>query len=196
MRYWRMLVHRSAVVVLVAAVVMSTALRADTRSIEIEQSTLTVYVYKSGLFSAFADNHIIKAPIASGQITDGETPAVSLTVHAPDLRVLDPGLSASRRAEVQARMIGSEVLDAARFTDITFVSTAVTPGGSERWQVTGRLTLHGQMRSIAFPVTKMNGRYRGEVKLKQRDFGIEPITVAGGAVKVKDEIVVQFDIAA
>lgn len=196
MRYWRMLVHRSAVVVLVAAVVMSTALRADTRSIEIEQSTLTVYVYKSGLFSAFADNHIIKAPIASGQITDGETPAVSLTVHAPDLRVLDPGLSASRRAEVQARMIGSEVLDAARFTDITFVSTAVTPGGSERWQVTGRLTLHGQMRPIAFPVTKMNGRYRGEVKLKQRDFGIEPITVAGGAVKVKDEIVVQFDIAA
>jgi hypothetical protein len=40
----------------------------------------------------------------------------------------------------------------------------------------------------------VNGTYRGEVDIRQRDFGIEPIKVAGGVVKVKDELKVQFEI--
>ena len=68
-------------------------------------------------------------------------------------------------------------------------------GGGLYGSVTGRLTIHGQTRSITFPVARVNGRYQGEVAIKQRDFGIEPIRIAGGAVKVKDEMKVQFDIA-
>jgi hypothetical protein len=45
------------------------------------------------------------------------------------------------------------------------------------------------------PRRAWSGRYRGEVVIKRRDFGIEPIKVAGGAVKVKDDIRVQFEIA-
>jgi hypothetical protein len=51
------------------------------------------------------------------------------------------------------------------------------------------------MRTITFPVVHANGKYRGDVVIRQRDFGMEPITVAGGTVKVKDEITVQFEIA-
>jgi hypothetical protein len=40
------------------------------------------------------------------------------------------------------------------------------------------------------------GRYRASTILKQRDFGIQPIRVAGGTVRVKDEIRLEFDIAA
>ena len=43
-------------------------------------------------------------------------------------------------------------------------------------------------------VVGSDGKYHGEVLIKQRDFGIEPIKVAGGAVKVKDELKVQFEI--
>ena len=50
------------------------------------------------------------------------------------------------------------------------------------------------MRAIAFCVVASDNRYRGEVLIKQRDFGIEPIRVAGGTVKVKDELKVQFEI--
>jgi hypothetical protein len=32
--------------------------------------------------------------------------------------------------------------------------------------------------------------------LKQRDFGIEPVSVGGGTVKVKDELRVEFEIVA
>jgi polyisoprenoid-binding protein YceI len=60
--------------------------------------------------------------------------------------------------------------------------------------VTGRLTIHGHAQTITFPVARVSATYRGEVAIKQRDFGIEPIRVAGGTVKVKDELRVHFEI--
>ena len=167
---------------------------AEKQAIDAEHSTLTVFVNKSGLFSAFADNHVIKAPISGGSISENAPLSIEMTVRAADLRVLDPGVAADRRAEVQTRMLGPEVLDVAKFPEISFASTAIEPSGADRWQVTGRLTIRGQVRTIAFPAARANGRYRGEVVIKQHDFGIEPIKVAGGAVKVKDELRVAFDI--
>jgi hypothetical protein len=43
-------------------------------------------------------------------------------------------------------------------------------------------------------VEGQNGRYRGIADLKQKDFGITPVTVAGGAVKVKNELRIEFGI--
>jgi len=174
--------------------VLSAQAFADNRPIDAEHSTVTVLVFKSGLFSALADDHVIKAPIASGSISEDQPLAVSMTIHAADLRVLDPGLSEKRRAEVQTRMLGPEVLDVAQFAEIRFASTRVDPSGPERWQVTGRLTIRDHERTMTFPVTRSNGKYVGEAVIKQRDFGIEPIKVAGGTVKVKDELRVQFEI--
>jgi hypothetical protein len=169
-------------------------LGAESRPIDTEHSTVTVLVYKSGLFSAFADNHVIRAPIANGSVSDSAPFAIELTIRAADLRVLDPGVEPRRRAEIQERMLGPEVLDVTRFAEMTFASANIEPAGSERWQVTGRLTVHGQARTVSFPVSYANGKYSGEVTIKQRDFGIDPIKVAGGTVKVKDELRVQFAI--
>jgi hypothetical protein len=183
------------VVAALAATILTAAhVGAETRPINTGESTLTVFVYKSGLFSAFADNHIIQAPIAGGSMSDGSPLGIEVSVRASDLRVLDPTLAPERRAEVQARMLSADVLDVARFPDITFTSTAIAPSGNDRWNVSGRMTIHGQTRTIDFPVTRVNGRYRGEVAIRQRDFGIEPIRIAGGAVKVKDELKIQFEI--
>ena len=49
-----------------AEVVSRTAI-AETRQIDTGQSKLTVFVYKSGLFSAFADDHVIDGAIADQQ---------------------------------------------------------------------------------------------------------------------------------
>ena len=169
---------------------------AETRSIDSAQSKLTVFVYKSGLFSGFADDHIIDVAIAGGTISDTAPLAVTMNVRAAELRVRDPNLSASKRDEVQTRMVGPQVLDVQKFPSITFESTAVEPNGADRWTVTGRLTIHGQTRPVTVATTRANGRYRGTVTLKQRDFGITPISIAGGTVKVKDELKVEFDIVA
>ena len=122
--------------------------------------------------------------------------SVVIEVRAADLRVQDPSLSASKRTEVQTRMVGPEVLDAPQFPSIAFESTAIQPKGDDSWTVAGRLTIHGQTRTVTFAATRANGRYRGTVTLKQRDFGIMPISIAGGTVKVKDEIKIEFDVVA
>jgi hypothetical protein len=183
----------SAVVVVMAA---AAAPAAQSRPVDVERSTLTVYVYKSGLFSAFADDHVINAPIVGGTLSEVAPLSVAIEVRAADLRVQDPSLSASKRTEVQTRMVGPEVLDAPQFPSIAFESTAIQPKGADSWTVAGRLTIHGQSRAVTFATTRANGRYRGTVTLKQRDFGITPISIAGGTVKVKDEIKIEFDVAA
>ena len=38
------------------------------------------------------------------------------------------------------------------------------------------------------------GRYIGSTHLKQTDFGITPVRIAGGTVKVKDEVEMSFEI--
>ena len=164
-------------------------------AIDPARSTVTVSVAKSGLFSAFADNHTIRAPISAGTISDQEPLSVTATVRTADLKVLDPGLSAGKRADVQMRMEGPEVLDIAKFPEIRFTSTSVQAERSNRWMVTGQLTIHGQTKTISFPVIREQDTYRGTVAVKQHDFGITPITVAGGTVKVKDELKIEFVVA-
>jgi polyisoprenoid-binding protein YceI len=174
----------------------SSAVQTSPWPIDVEHSKLTVFVYKSGMFSALADNHVISAPIARGTIATDPSPAVAIVVNAADLVPLDPNLDPSKRAEVRARMLGADVLDAAKFPTIEFKSTSVVAAGSDRWNVSGRLTLHGVTRELSFPVARSDGRYRGETRIRQRDFGITPIRIAGGTVSVKDEVKVEFQIAA
>ena len=183
----------------VAAVAVATALagiavQADTRAIDVERSTLTVSVYKSGLFSALADNHVIRAPIANGHVTDDGKLGVEVTVHSSSLNVLDPSLAAEKRAEVAVRMHGQQVLDSAKYPEILFTSTDVMPDGADRWKMTGVLTLHGVSRSVTASVLLQAGHYRGTLSIRQRDYGIQPISIAGGTVKVKDELRIDFDI--
>jgi hypothetical protein len=194
--------RRISVAWLIGLFVASTGLKAGPRlgaeglAIDPEQSTLTVFVYKSGLFSALADDHIIDAAIAHGTISEGSPLSVAMEARSAELRVRDPNLSANKRAEVQTRMLGPEVLDADKFPSITFESTAIESTGPEHWRVAGQLTIRGQTRTVTFPVNRTNGRYHGTVAIKQRDFGITPISIAGGTVKVKDEVKIEFDVVA
>ena len=162
-------------------------------SVDTSRSKVTIRVDKSGLFSAFAHNHTIEAPIASGQL-DAEKRTVTLTFHARDMRVLDPGTKESERAEIDQTMKSDKVLAAERFPEIRFVSTEVTPQEADRYRVRGDLTLHGVTKPVEVSVAMAKGRYNGSVKLKQTDFGIAPVNIAGGAVKVKDVIEIIFEI--
>jgi len=183
----------------VAAVVWPAALWASDsggpREIDIQKSAMTVRVFKSGLFSAFGHEHEISAPMERGSF-NVSPPAAELTVDAGKLRVMDKDVSDKDRAEIQETMLGPKVLDAAQFPEIQFRSTAIEPVGEGRWRVAGDLTLHGKTRPVRLEVQTKNGHYQGAAQLKQRDFGIEPISVGGGAVKVKDELRVEFDIVA
>jgi polyisoprenoid-binding protein YceI len=66
--------------------------------------------------------------------------------------------------------------------------------GADHWLVSGNLDLHGQTQPIAVDVTLKDGLYKGSAILKQTKFGITPVTVAGGTVKVKDDLKIEFHI--
>jgi polyisoprenoid-binding protein YceI len=165
------------------------------KEIDVEKSTMTVRVFKAGIFSALGHEHEISASIRDGKFSESDH-SVELTVDARQMRVMDKDLSEKDRAEIQGNMLGPKVLDSGEFPDITFRSTAVEPAGDGRWTVSGDLTLRGHTRPVKLAVRAQNGHYQGTVELKQRDFGIEPISVGGGAVKVKNELRVEFDIVA
>ena len=156
---------------------------------------MTVYVYKTGILSGLAHNHEIEAPIEWGEVNDSERPSVELRVDSSKLRVLDPEASDGTRATIQATMQGAEVLDADHFPEIHFQSTGVETNGTDHWVIHGNLDLHGQTHPISFEVTLKDGLYMGTAVLNQSGFGITPVRLAGGAVKVKDEIKVAFSIA-
>jgi len=182
---------------LMLLLLMGLALRAQevpVRKVD-PSSTLTVYAYKSGLFSFAAHDHVIAAPIASGEVVLSDTvPRVRLTIDATGMKVLDPKLDAEKRAEVQKTMHSAKVLDTARFAQIVFTSTQIRRISAERWQVTGDLQLHGVTHPVTFEVVERNGVYAGEARLQQTSYGISPVSIAGGSIKVKDEVKIEFSV--
>ena len=178
------------IVLLLCGISMARAADID---IDIAISKITVHVEKSGMFSAFAHNHTIASPLASGHL-NAEKRTVELKFRVREMKVLDPGVSESEIADID-RTMKSEVLDTARFPEIAFASTSVESSGPQRYRVRGNLTLHGLTRPVELIVTSSGGHYTGKVTLKQTEFGITPIKIAGGTVKVKDAIEIAFDIA-
>lgn len=188
--------RRSAapVVSLFAASMLCNAVAsAQPREIDTAKSSMTVHVDKTGVFSAFGHEHQIAAPIASGSV-DAAAHTVQLHVNAGALKVRDTKGSEKDKAEIQSTMTGPQVLDVKSYPEITFRSTSAGQAAAGSWTVNGDLALHGQTRPVTVEVKEANGRYTGTALLKQTDFGITPVKVAGGTVKVKDEVRIEFEI--
>ena len=114
------------------------------RLVDSAKSSVTIRVFKSGLFSGLAHDHIIQAPPATSNI-DMEEKSVTLTFNVADMKVPDPGESDSNRKDIDAAMKGPKVLDGAQFPTISFASSSVKTSG-DRSEVTGTLTMHGASR--------------------------------------------------
>jgi polyisoprenoid-binding protein YceI len=185
--------YLQAAIYAVASLVGVAGAQGQPAPISTTKSTMTLRVFKAGVFSAFGHDHEIAAPLAGGTV-DLSGHRVELRVNASALRVADPGVSEKDRAEIQKTMLGPEVLDIERYPEITFRSMAADSGAPGVWHVRGTLTLHGASRPVAVEVNDRAGHFVGSARLKQTDFDIKPVKVAGGTVRVKDEIRVDFDI--
>ena len=166
------------------------------------QGHFRIHVGTAGLFGAFAHNHLIEAEkivgcatIDSKEITRS---SIKLDFLADQISVIDPKESARDRAEVQKTM-ESEVLRVTEFPRVTFESTSFERHGTDRMLIHGNLTIRGRTQRVMIPTIVMplkDGTYRatGEYKFKQTSFGIKPINLAGGTVKVKDEVTIEFEL--
>jgi len=145
------------------------------------------------MLSAFGHDHLIDAPIASGMV-DTTAKRVELRVNSAALRVRDPKASESDHAAIQKTMAGPEVLDVARYPEIVFQSISAESAGPAAWRLRGNLSLHGQTHAVTVDVSEKDGHYAGSAVFKQTDFGMKPVRAAGGTVRVKDEMRIEFEI--
>lgn len=198
------------IAVVLGATIGSTPLGGATRAFTIDpaESRVLIEVGKSGALSFVAGHtHEVEGRSLRGTVeADLEAPEQSrirLEIDASALRLTGKGDPPKDVPEVQRVMLSDQVLDVTRYRTITFQSTAVSlanrrPSALDL-TVTGTLTLHGVSRTISAPVhveiasdkLLAGGRFR----LKQTDYGIKPVSVAG-VVNVKDTLDIEFRIAA
>jgi polyisoprenoid-binding protein YceI len=128
--------------------------------------------------------------------------AFQLTIKSSSLGVQDD-ISEKDRREME-RLMNEQVLEANKFPTISYEAPqiVVTRLGDMLFsaQLNGDLSFHGVSRreAITTRVTSMGSMLRasGEFSLSQSNYGVKPISVAGGALKLKDELKFSFEIVA
>ena len=168
-----------------------------------ERGYFRIHVGTGGLFGGFAHEHLVEAQkIAGCANLDPSGPthsSLKLVFTTANLRVIDPKESAKDRAEVQKTM-ETDVLRVSEYPQVTFESTAIeASAGADEFRVHGNLTIRGKTLPVVIPVTFThleNATYRaaGKFRFKQTSFGIKPIVIGAGTIKVKDELQTEFEI--
>jgi polyisoprenoid-binding protein YceI len=174
--------------------------------IDRRSSRFTVQAFAAGLLSAMAHNPTLAMGDFSGKVRFNpdtlEARGFRLAINASSLSVQDD-VSSSDRREIE-RLVNEEVLETEKFPEILYEASNITVVRTTEMTCSatldGELTLHGVTRpqSIVARVTLLGSMLRvsGEFSLDQTDFNIRLISVAGGALKVKDELKFSFEIVA
>jgi polyisoprenoid-binding protein YceI len=160
----------------------------------------------AGMLSAFGHNPIVAIRQFSGEAwyraQAPENSSLRLSIDAGSLEIANDVNDKDRREMDQ--VMQEEVLETARYPEIRFEasgrSAAKIAEGMYRIVLGGTLSLHGVDRDVEVPcnvaVSDDSLRANGEFTIRQTDFRIKLVSVAGGTLKLKDELKFQFDIVA
>lgn len=177
----------------------------------VARSQLTLHVYKKGLLSGAAHDHLFvpsrwRATAAFDEARPSALRA-ELVIAAASLRDRQPSLSSGDREKVDRQAAGPDVLDAARYPEIRFTAGGGLDGaGAARAAEEGRLegvlagtlALHGRERPLSVRVVAKKGGggwwAHGSARFKQSDFGIEPYSGFLGTIAVQDEVQLDYEL--
>jgi len=99
-------------------------------------------------------------------------------------------LTDSDRADIKKTISGILGDGTATFTSSKIIRTGATGGAIE-----GTVTLNGKSQPARLQVAEpAPGRYRGTATILQSAFGLKPYTGFFGALKLKDEVTVEFEV--
>jgi polyisoprenoid-binding protein YceI len=173
----------------------------DTRT-----SQFTVQAFASGLIAAVAHSPKIAIRDWTGVVQMAsltlEGASLKVRVKPASLEVLDE-LSEVDRRELH-RVMNKEVLETAEFPEIVYDSSEVAAEKLKedvyRLNVRGRLTLHGVSNEQDFVAQASLGadsvRAYGSFSLLQTDYDIRIASIAGGTLKLLDELKFSFYVVA
>lgn len=161
---------------------------------------LRVLVYRGGTAARLGHNHVLRA----GDLRVDWPAAGPALRFRLDALAIDPPVLRARLGEAFASAVDDDAragtranllkaLDAVAHSEVV-VRTLQQVGEGGRRAVEAEITLHGVSRRQWFVVEVQGRRARGEVVIRQSDFGIHPFTVLGGLLAVQDALIVQFDL--
>lgn len=174
--------------------------------VDTKASRLTVQAFASGILSAMGHNPHIGIRTFTGEVDfNAETSLAGrfrLSIKTNSFGVLDD-ISDKDRREIEM-MMNEQVLESSRYPDIVYEAPTVTitrlGGALYSATLNGTLSFHGVTRDqiVAARIAVFDEMIRasGEFSLNQSDYGIKPVSVAGGALKVKDELKFSFEMIA
>ena len=122
--------------------------------------------------------------------------AVEIEVDSIEVREGTGGvkpLTDTDRAEIR-KTLREKILQTTRYPTIIFQSTRVA-GTPESFQIEGDLTIIGSTQPVTVQGTLAAGRARGSAAVTQSTWGIRPYSALFGALKLRDEVEVEFDLA-
>jgi polyisoprenoid-binding protein YceI len=186
---------------------VETAVTAQNRYlIDARSSRFTVRAFATGLLSAMGHSPTIAIRDFSGEISfdpaKAEAGSFRLVIKAASLSVQDD-ISQKDLREME-RLMNQDVLETAKYPEIVYEAPAVSIAKMSDMLFTarlgGNLTLHGvtcsQPLDTRVALLGEMLRASGDFTVSQGAYNIKPVSVAGGALKLKDEIKCSFEIVA
>ena len=171
--------------------------------VDTKASRFTAQAFVTGILSAVGHNPIIGIRNFSGDVHFSpealQGSEFHLNIKAASLSVQDDIPDKDRR-EIE-RLMNEQVLETTKYPEIVYHAPAIsiTKLGDSLYSAAldGTLNFHGvtcrQPVTAHIAVFGAMVRASGGFTLKQIDYQIKPISVAGGALKLKDELKFSFE---
>jgi polyisoprenoid-binding protein YceI len=174
--------------------------------VDAKASKFTVQAFATGILSAVGHNPTLGIRNFNGnvyfspEVLQGN--GFHLSIRATSLSVQDDVNDKDGR-DIE-RLMNEQVLEVTKYPDIIYEAPviSITKLGDSLYSAAldGNLTLHGvTCRQQVTPRIAVFGtmlRASGDFTLKQTDYRIKLISVAGGAIKLKDELKLSFEMVA
>ncbi len=183
--------------------------------IDAAASDLRIYVFRGGKAAKLGHNHVLSAPRFEGYVSlpsDAVAEArFDLAFRFDELQIDDPALreqtggnfagarSESDIAGTAKNMLGPRVLNASEHPFARIRSLGVA-GDWPILVATVAIEMHGttREREVLLLVERSDQqlRARGELVLRQTEFGVTPLSILGGVIAVQDPVAIRFDLRA
>ena len=179
-----------------------------------DDSLLQILVYRGGTMARLGHNHVIASHHLAGSVYVTADPLVTrfdisfpvneLTVDEPALREaagadFPAGVPQSARDGTRVNLLSQALLDGSNYPTIRLRATDIKAAG-EGYDAGVEITLKGATHVLRVPlqVQRSEGAVvaTGEFPLLQSQLGLQPFSVAMGALVVLDEMRIRFEVRA
>ena len=160
-----------------------------THSIGPSNGSLKVKTGKEGAAAKMGHDLVLVVNSWEATVEGGDSPSIKLTADPGSVEV-ESGSGGAKplgdkdkkdiKKSIDGKVLGS--------SQISFTSSEVTDGNA-----TGDLSIAGSSSQVSIPISVSGDKISGSHTLSQKDFGIKQFSAMMGALKVKDQVTVEFE---